>query len=122
MSSITTTLCVNNQQQHLHRVMTFTSCSSADENLHSKNISAFQMALDKVSKCNATVLNAEILSSSRTKVDATAAFCLITLCKVLDNILLERQYNPKTRSIKLGNKLFHDRVGKVPGGGKIALN
>lgn len=97
-----------------------TSCSIDDNSQHSKSISAFQKALDKVSKYNATLLKARSNSSSKTNVDVTPAYCLITLCKVLDNILLERQYNPKTRSIKLGNKLFRDRVGKVPGGGKIS--
>ncbi len=48
-----------------------------------------------------------------------ACACVITLCKILDNIILERKYNPKTRSIKLSNKLFKDKVGKVLGGGKL---
>jgi hypothetical protein len=49
---------------------------------------------------------------------ALASACIITLCKILDNIILEKKYNPKTRSIKLSNKLFKDKVGKVLGGGK----
>ena len=47
-----------------------------------------------------------------------ASSCVITLCKILDNIILERKYNAKTRSIKLSNKLFKDKVGKVIGGGE----
>ena len=46
-----------------------------------------------------------------------ASSCVITLCKILDNIIFEKQYNAKTRSIKLSNKLFKDKVGKVSGGG-----
>jgi len=120
MSSTTTTVRINNQHGTT-RILPSSSSSSLNKNAHSKSISAFQRSLDKVAKYNSTLLksgsNANAPSSA--KVDAITASCLITLCKVLDNILLERQYNPKTRSIKLGNKLFRDRVGKVPGGGKI---
>ena len=45
---------------------------------------------------------------------------IITLCKILDNIILEKKYNAKTRSIKLSNKLFKDKVGKVSGGGECS--
>lgn len=48
-----------------------------------------------------------------------ACSCVITLCKILDNIILEKKYNAKTRSIKLSNKLFKDKVGKVQGGGEL---
>ena len=47
--------------------------------------------------------------------------CIVTLCKILDNILLESKYNPKTRTIKLSNRLFCDKIGTVPGGGKFML-
>lgn len=50
-----------------------------------------------------------------------ACSCVITLCKILDNIILEKKYNAKTRSIKLSNKLFKDKVGKVQGGGKVQI-
>ena len=56
--------------------------------------------------------------------------CISTLTKMLDNILSEykplavgggsspskKPYNPKTRSVKLTNKMFHARVGSVEGG------
>lgn len=126
MFSTTTTVRVNNQHGHgtTRTILpsSFSSSSSSlNENAHSKSISAFQRSLDKVAKYNSTLLKSEINANVpfSVRIDAITASCLITLCKVLDNILLERQYNPKTRSIKLGNKLFRDRVGKVPGGGKI---
>ena len=45
--------------------------------------------------------------------------CIVTLSKILDNILLESKYNPKTRTIKLSNRLFRDKIGTVPGGGEF---
>ena len=57
--------------------------------------------------------------------------CISTLAKMLGNILSEyesvgddsnsnsskkKPYNPKTRSVKLTNKVFHARVGSVEGG------
>jgi len=56
--------------------------------------------------------------------------CISTLTKMLGNILSEydpvtdsngdspenKAYNPKTRSVKLTNKVFHSRVGSVEGG------
>lgn len=75
-----------------------------------ESIAAFQKSLDKISKHGKS-------SSEKTKPSVTAS-CLVTLCKVLDNIILEKKYNAKTRSIKLGNKLFRERVGNIPGGGK----
>ena len=57
--------------------------------------------------------------------------CISTLTKMLGNILSEyepladgsgssptskKPYNPKTRSVKLTNKMFHARVGSVEGG------
>ena len=54
----------------------------------------------------------------RKKINSNAAACIITLCKILDNILLEKKYTTKTRSIKLSNKLFQDKIGVVPGGGE----
>lgn len=56
--------------------------------------------------------------------------CISTLTKMLGNILSEyavgddsngdsptkKPYNPKTRSVKLTNKVFHARVGSVEGG------
>jgi len=126
MFSTTTTVRVNNQHGTTRTILpsSFSSSSSSSlmhEDAHSKSISAFQRSLDKVAKFNSTLSKSgsNANAPSSVKVDAITASCLITLCKVLDNILLERQYNPKTRSIKLGNKLFRDRVGKVPGGGKI---
>jgi len=76
-------------------------------------IPLFRKALDKI-----TVNNN---GSLKGVVDPKRNGCVITLCKILDNILLERKYNPKTRSIKLSNKLFRERVGSIPGGVDILL-
>lgn len=78
-----------------------------------RSIALFQKSLDKIVKHGKT--------SSVSGESLVTMSCIITLCKVVDNMLLERQYNPKTRSIKLGNKLFRDRVGSVPGGGECSL-
>ena len=78
-----------------------------------RSIALFQNSLDKIVKHGKT--------SSVSGETLVTMSCIITLCKVVDNMLLERQYNPKTRSIKLGNKLFRDRVGSVPGGGECSL-
>lgn len=78
-----------------------------------RSIALFQNSLDKIVKHGKT--------SSVSGESLVTMSCIITLCKVVDNMLLERQYNPKTRSIKLGNKLFRDRVGSVPGGGECSL-
>jgi len=48
-------------------------------------------------------------------INVKAKDCIITLSKILDNILREKKYNPKTRSIKLTNRLFREKIGLVPG-------
>jgi len=77
-----------------------------------RSIAAFQKSLDKIAK------HGKSSSATGNPSPGNTSSCVITLCKVLDNILLERQYNPKTRSIKLSNQLFRERVGSVPGGGE----
>jgi len=86
------------------------SSSTQQQHPIDRSIAAFQKSLDEIAKHGQT--------SAASGESEITVLCLVTLSKVLDNILLERQYNPKTRSIKLGNKLFRDRVGSVPGGGK----
>ena len=76
-----------------------------------KKIPSFLKALEKISDNNT-------LDRSGGEISSSSISCVVTLCKVLDNILLEREYNAKTRTIKLGNKLFRERVGCVPGGGE----
>mmetsp|Transcript_26684 Transcript_26684/g.39471 ORF Transcript_26684/g.39471 Transcript_26684/m.39471 type:complete len:1007 (-) Transcript_26684:27-3047(-) len=41
--------------------------------------------------------------------------CFNALCKLLDKILLEDCYDSKTRRMKLGNTLFHERIGSCGG-------
>ena len=65
------------------------------------DLGAFEKALENIRTSNPSNISAN---------------CLVTLCKVLDNILSEKEYNAKTRSIKLNNKVFHERVGRVSGG------
>ena len=121
MTATTATGTISVQTNPEYKIMTSTntatplgSSSSSSEKPHQNpmdnSILAFQKALDKINKHGRT-------SSANGEAEMTV-LCLVTLSKVLDNILLERQYNPKTRSIKLGNKLFRERVGSVPGGGK----
>lgn len=97
-------------------------------------ISSDDAFLDALRKIEASYqnghLNGSTISSSSSAIMDTptknaavidknlACSCIITLCKILDNIILEKRYNAKTRSIKLSNKLFKDKVGKVQGGGK----
>jgi hypothetical protein len=80
-----------------------------------RSIAAFQKSLDKIAK------HGKSSSATGNPSPSNTSSCVITLCKVLDNILLERQYNPKTRSIKLSNQLFRERVGSVPGGVEFLL-
>ena len=47
--------------------------------------------------------------------DADSRECVITLIKLLDNILTKPS-NPKVRNIRLGNAAFHERVGRKTGG------
>jgi hypothetical protein len=121
MTATTATGTISVQTNPEYKIMTSTntntpvgSSSSSSEKPHQNpmenSILAFQKALDKIYKHGRT-------SSANGEAEMTV-LCLVTLSKVLDNILLERQYNPKTRSIKLGNKLFRERVGSVPGGGE----
>jgi len=42
--------------------------------------------------------------------------CIVTLAKVLDNILAENSYNKKTRKLKLTNSTFNRRVARHKGG------
>ncbi len=42
--------------------------------------------------------------------------CMITLLKVLDNIIEEKDFNPKTRRFKLTNPTFQKRITSHPGG------
>lgn len=42
--------------------------------------------------------------------------CMVTLAKVLDNILTESSYDKKTRKLKLTNKTFSRRVARHKGG------
>ena len=77
------------------------------------NSTPFQDALIKIA-----FVESSDTKELRKKVNPHAAACIITLCKILDNILLEKKYTTKTRSIKLSNKLFQDKNGVVPGGGE----
>ena len=99
---------VDDTKPKMNMVSDASSQSSLD-----RSIALFQKSLDKIVKHGRT--------SSVSGESLVTMSCIITLCKVVDNMLLERQYNPKTRSIKLGNKLFRDRVGSVPGGGECSL-
>lgn len=99
---------VDDTKPKMNMVSDASSQSSLD-----RSIALFQKSLDKIVKHGKT--------SSVSGESLVTMSCIITLCKVVDNMLLERQYNPKTRSIKLGNKLFRDRVGSVPGGGECSL-
>ena len=99
---------VDDTKPKMNMVSDASSQSSLD-----RSIALFQNSLDKIVKHGKT--------SSVSGETLVTMSCIITLCKVVDNMLLERQYNPKTRSIKLGNKLFRDRVGSVPGGGECSL-
>ena len=42
--------------------------------------------------------------------------CIVTIAKVLDNILTEKEYNKKTRKLKLSNPTFEKRVVRHVGG------
>lgn len=77
------------------------------------NSTPFQEALVRIA-----FVGSSDTQNFRKKVNPNAAACIITLCKILDNILLEKKYTSKTRSIKLSNKLFQDKIGVVPGGGE----
>jgi hypothetical protein len=46
----------------------------------------------------------------------TAEECVVTLAKVLDNILTEETYEKKTRKLKLSNETFQRRVARHSGG------
>ena len=46
----------------------------------------------------------------------TAEECVVTLAKVLDNILTEESYEKKTRKLKLSNETFSRRVARHTGG------
>lgn len=118
MTSVATTQTLN------HTTTTTTRIPQQAEPLTIQEVVAsierFQRALDKIAKYDA-ITKARNQKAQGPGVDLTTASCLITLSKVLDNILLERKYNPKTRSIKLGNKLFRERVGRIPGGVEFLL-
>ncbi len=103
---------LNGSTQNLSMTLIGSTLSNKGE--INKKVSSFQKALDKISYQNES-------NGSGREISGSSISCVITLCKVLDNILLERQYNSKTRSIKLGNKLFRERVGSVPGGGKCCV-
>ena len=109
-SSLSTVRVRNHSPPVTTKMATIVTNASQQEHPIDRIVASFQKSLDKISKHGQTSL---VAGESEITV-----LCVVTLSKVLDNILLERQYNPKTRSIKLGNKLFRDRVGSVPGGGK----
>ena len=66
----------------------------------------------------------EVLTSANPSMSAvegaisllTAEECVVTLAKVLDNILLEERYEKKTRKFKMSNETFNRRVVRHPGG------
>lgn len=109
-SSLSTVRVRNHSPPVTTKMATIVTNASQQEHPIDRIVASFQKSLDKILKHGQTSL---VAGESEITV-----LCVVTLSKVLDNILLERQYNPKTRSIKLGNKLFRDRVGSVPGGGK----
>ncbi len=77
-----------------------------------KHISSFQQSLDRVAKSNDAVINV----ASQNWQDAT--MCVNALCKLLDKILIENQYDSKRRKINLADESFRERIGKVEGGGE----
>jgi tetratricopeptide (TPR) repeat protein len=59
--------------------------------------------------------------AAQPEIDAAVALltseeCVLTLAKVLDNILTETCYEKKTRKLKLTNETFSRRVARHPGG------
>ncbi|KAI2494375.1 hypothetical protein MHU86_20147 [Fragilaria crotonensis] len=51
----------------------------------------------------------------------TAEECVVTLAKVLDNILTEEKYEKKTRKFKLSNETFKRRVVRHSGGLEVLI-